>query len=85
MPPNRREFFKTTALGTTGLALTPSFNQLLAAIARHVNFDTARCIILAGPGFTKDAFWDWMCEQAAKREMRELMLSKPKWVLAPER
>ncbi|MDF1710688.1 MAG: DUF1552 domain-containing protein [Akkermansiaceae bacterium] len=28
---NRREFFKTTALGTAGLALTPSFNQLLAA------------------------------------------------------
>jgi hypothetical protein len=30
---NRREFFKTTALGTAGLALTPSFNQLLAAPA----------------------------------------------------
>ena len=33
---NRREFFKTTALGTTGLALTPSFNQLLAAPADGV-------------------------------------------------
>ena len=30
---NRREFFKTTALGTAGLALTPSFSQLLAAPA----------------------------------------------------
>jgi hypothetical protein len=30
---NRRDFFKTTALGTAGLALTPSFNQLLAAPA----------------------------------------------------
>jgi len=28
---NRREFFKKTALGTTGLALPPSFNHLLAA------------------------------------------------------
>lgn len=28
---NRREFFKKTALGTTGLALTPSFNHLQAA------------------------------------------------------
>ncbi len=30
---NRREFFKTTTLGTAGLALTPSFNPLLAAPA----------------------------------------------------
>ena len=28
---NRREFFKTTALGTLGLSLTPSFNHLRAA------------------------------------------------------
>ncbi len=28
---NRREFFKTTALGTTGLALSPSFSHLMAA------------------------------------------------------
>jgi len=28
---NRREFFKTTALGTAGLALTPSFSHLRAA------------------------------------------------------
>ena len=28
---NRREFFKTSALGTAGLALSPSFNHLMAA------------------------------------------------------
>ena len=33
MTPNRREFFKTTALGTVGLALTPSFSHLLGAPA----------------------------------------------------
>lgn len=31
---NRREFFKTTALGTAGLALTPSFSHLMAAPVR---------------------------------------------------
>lgn len=30
---NRREFLKTTGLGTTALAITPSFNHLLAASA----------------------------------------------------
>ncbi len=33
MPIPRREFLKTTALGTASLALTPSFNHLLAAPA----------------------------------------------------
>ncbi len=33
---NRREFFKTTALGTTGLAVTPSFSHLMAAPASAV-------------------------------------------------
>jgi hypothetical protein len=34
MPLNRREFFKTTALGTASLALTPAFNHVLAAPAQ---------------------------------------------------
>ena len=35
MLPSRRELLKQTALGTTGLALTPSFNHLLAAPAEN--------------------------------------------------
>ena len=31
---SRRELLKTTALGTAGLALTPSFNHLMAAPAK---------------------------------------------------
>ena len=34
---NRREFIKTTALGTATLAMTPSFNNLLAAPAQAAN------------------------------------------------
>jgi protein pelota len=58
------------------------FEQLLAAILRHVNFAALRCVVLAGPGFTKDAFWEWLGATAAKRELRDLHLSRPKWVLA---
>jgi protein pelota len=57
------------------------FEQLLSAIIRHVRFDRLKCAVLAGPGFTKDAFWEWMCEQSTKRELRELLLSQPKWLL----
>jgi hypothetical protein len=38
---NRREFFKKTALGTTALALTPSFNNLLAAPAKSTPVNSA--------------------------------------------
>jgi protein pelota len=57
------------------------FNQLLAAILRHVDFGVLRCVVLAGPGFTKDSFWEWLGEEAQRRELRELLQSKPKWVL----
>lgn len=56
--------------------------QILQAILRHVDFSRIKVVILGGPGFTKDAFWGWIIEEAARRELRELLLSRPKWVLA---
>ena len=58
------------------------FEQLLAAILRHVNFAALRCVVLAGPGFTKDAFWEWLVATANKRELRDVLMSRPKWVQA---
>ena len=31
-----------------------AFQALMQAILRHVNFDVAKCVLLASPGFTKD-------------------------------
>jgi hypothetical protein len=41
MTTNRREFFKKTTLGATGLALTPSFSNLLAAPAQAAPVNSA--------------------------------------------
>ncbi len=41
MTTNRREFFKKTTLGATGLALTPSFSNLLAAPAQVAPVNSA--------------------------------------------
>ncbi len=41
MTTNRREFFKKTTLGATGLALTPSFSNLLAASAQAAPVNSA--------------------------------------------
>lgn len=57
------------------------FDQLLAAILRHVELGAVKCVILAGPGFTKDAFFEFMLAEAARRSLRELLVSKPKWVV----
>jgi len=38
---NRREFFRKTALGTTGLALMPSFNNLLGASVKSAPVNSA--------------------------------------------
>ena len=46
MQVNRRELFKTTALGTASLALTPSFNHLLAAPARAQSGDLHRFVFI---------------------------------------
>ena len=43
---NRREFLKKTALGTTGLALSPAFSHLLGAPADGVASFPHRFIFL---------------------------------------
>lgn len=43
---NRREFITRTALGTAGLALSPSFNNLLAAPVEHVEGPPHRFIFI---------------------------------------
>ena len=35
------------------------FKQVLDAVVRHVDFGTVKCLVLAGPGFTKDAFYEY--------------------------
>ena len=58
------------------------FEQTLQAVRRHVDFERVRCVVLAGPGFTKDDFLQYMLAQAARREWRDLLGSRSKWVLA---
>ena len=58
------------------------FDQLIAAVDRHVNFETVKCIVLAGPGFTKDSFLEYAFSEAERCQRRTWMLSKSKWVIA---
>ena len=41
-------------------AIEKFFDQVMAAIIRHLNFDVVKAVIIASPGFVKDQFFDYM-------------------------
>ena len=55
--------------------------QVLQAVLRHVDFSVVKVVVLAGPGFVKDQWWEYARGEMEKRELRELAASKSKWVL----
>ncbi len=63
-------------------ALHKFFEALLQAVLRHVDFSIVRCLLVAGPGFTKDAFVTFMFAEAQKRELRPLIEARSKVLTA---
>ena len=39
------------------------FTQVVQAILRHVNFDVAKAVLIASPGFVRQQFFDYMYQQ----------------------
>lgn len=44
--------------------------QVFAAVTRHVDWGIVRCLVIAGPGFTKDQFRRYLDEEAVRRDVR---------------
>ena len=56
--------------------------QVLQAVLRHVDFSVVKVVVLAGPGFVKDQWWEYARGEMERRgELREMASSKSKWVL----
>ena len=49
--------------GTVGM-------QVFAAVVRHLDWGIVRCLVIAGPGFTKDQFRKYLDEEAVRRDVR---------------
>ncbi|KAK9817970.1 hypothetical protein WJX72_005116 [[Myrmecia] bisecta] len=64
-------------------AIESFFSKVFAAIVRHVDWEIVQCLVIAGPGFTKDQFKQYLDAQAVKQDIRPLILNKQKVVLAP--
>ncbi|VDK35425.1 unnamed protein product [Taenia asiatica] len=64
-------------------AIARFFDQIIQAIERHVRFDVVKCVIIASPGFLKDHFFEYLCQQALRgaEDKRVFLDNKRKFVL----
>lgn len=62
-------------------AVTRFYDQVAAAVLRHMNFDVVKCVLIASPGFVKDQFFDYMIQQAVKLDQKVLLDNRSKFVL----
>lgn len=62
-------------------AVTRFYDQVAAAVLRHMNFDVVKCVLIASPGFVKDQFFDYMIQQAIKLDQKVLLDNRSKFVL----
>ncbi|GIL69796.1 hypothetical protein Vretifemale_597 [Volvox reticuliferus] len=72
--------------GAAALGYDKAWNRFLEhvfnAVVRHVDFSVVKCLVIAGPGFAKDQFKDYMDAEAVRRDVRPLIENKDKMMLA---
>ena len=44
--------------------------QVLQAVLRHIDWSVVKCLVIAGPGFAKDQFKQYMESEAVRRDIR---------------
>jgi len=57
------------------------YDQVIQALLRHVNFDVAKAVLIASPGFVRQQFFDYMYQQAVKTDNKLLFENKGKFIL----
>lgn len=61
--------------------LAKFYEAVMQGILRHVNFDVVKCILIASPAFVKDAFFEYMIQQATKSDIKIILENKSKFML----
>lgn len=46
------------------------FLQVYEAVVRHVDWEVVKCLVIAGPGFTKDSFKTFLDAEAIRQDYR---------------
>lgn len=63
-------------------AWTRFLEHVFTSVVRHVDFNIVKCLVIAGPGFAKDQFKEYLDEEAVRKDVRPLIENKDKIVLA---
>lgn len=64
-------------------AVESYYNRVFMTVSRHVDWGVVKCLVIAGPGFVKDQFLQWLMAEAQRREDKPLLASKTKIITAP--
>ncbi|XP_076045285.1 pelota mRNA surveillance and ribosome rescue factor [Oratosquilla oratoria] len=62
-------------------AVNKFFDQVMAAIVRHLDFSIVKAVLIASPGFVKDQFFDYMMKTAVQADNKLILENKSKFVL----
>ena len=62
-------------------ALSKFYDAVLRAVMEHVDFDVIKCLLVASPGFVKEAFMAHLQAAAQKTDLKALLQHKSKFVL----
>ncbi|ORY85375.1 hypothetical protein BCR35DRAFT_302850 [Leucosporidium creatinivorum] len=80
VPTPRKRKGGTTALGAD--KAHSRFNQqVYAAVLRHFDFEQLKVLIIASPGFTKDAVYQYIMEEAVRTGNKQILQAKSKFLL----
>ncbi|WVQ82415.1 mRNA surveillance protein pelota [Cryptococcus sp. DSM 104549] len=68
--------------GTSGhdKAMENYFAAVYSAVLRLIPFQTLKAIVIASPGFTKDAVYEYIFQQATLTSNKALLASRSKWL-----
>lgn len=61
-------------------AMARFYAQVSEALLRHVDFAVVQCVLIAGPGFTRDEFLKHVFDQAVRADNRVLIENKSKFL-----
>lgn len=61
--------------------LAKFYEAVMTGILRHVNFDVVKCVLIASPAFVKDAFYEYMIQQATRTDNKLILDNKSKFML----
>ncbi|KAK9866260.1 hypothetical protein WJX84_000600 [Apatococcus fuscideae] len=63
-------------------ALQSFFSKIFQAVVRHVDWGIVKCLVIAGPGFAKEQFREYLLAEAVRQDLKPIMTNKDKILLA---